>query len=186
MRRIIALVLIALFSLQTTASAAVPGQGVPDVYPMLAALQNAQAFATMMGQGQRYALMHAPRPSFDRYNIPRPTVHQTDFSASRRVNAIHRAGVPLSMDLKSRSHLQRPADNCSRSAVEHDRFNDSASRNRNPNIIRQVSTRVHGMSCNPGPTPTPYRPTPTPSPTPTPALLRHRRLFRHRRRRLRR
>jgi hypothetical protein len=61
MRPILALVLVALFSLQTAASAASPGQmPTANMQRLLSAIEGTQIFALLTGQGGRYEAMHAP------------------------------------------------------------------------------------------------------------------------------
>jgi len=64
MRRICALVLVAVFSLQTTASAASSGPiQAPNMQPLLSAIENTQIFALLTGHESRYTAMNAPAPS---------------------------------------------------------------------------------------------------------------------------
>ena len=64
MRRIIALVLTVLFSLQAAASAAVPGQvHGPNMQPLLSTIENTFVFALITGHASRYAATHAPAPT---------------------------------------------------------------------------------------------------------------------------
>jgi RHS repeat-associated protein len=64
MRRICALVLVAIFSLQTTASAASPGQlHGPNMQPLVSAIEGSQIFAVLTGHESRYAAINAPAPS---------------------------------------------------------------------------------------------------------------------------
>ncbi len=66
MRRINALVLTVVFSLQTSASAAVPGQmHGPNVQPLLSAIENTFVFALITGQMSRYEAMRARRLEAD-------------------------------------------------------------------------------------------------------------------------
>jgi hypothetical protein len=92
MRRICASVLVAVFSLQTTASAASPGeiQG-PNVQPLLSAIEGSQVFALLTGQEARYEAMHASRPQIVHI---RPDGYRPDVSRARFAYAVVRYGEP--------------------------------------------------------------------------------------------
>ena len=173
MRRMIALALTVVFSLQTTASAAEAPRtaNTPALFeqisvairPVIAAIESSQAFALITGQEQRYALIHEPKPQFDRYNVPRPTTQQTNFSDSRGSVPVVRIGVARIFDLKALANTQRgtaPLNPVAPAPVAR------------PAICPQtvggekvlISCQCQNGNC---PTPTP-RPTPTPVPTPTP------------------
>ncbi len=93
MRRIIALVLTVLLSLQTTASAAAPGQmHGPNVQPLLSAIENTFVFALITGQASRYEDMHAPAPQ--RLMINRGYAHP-DLGRARPTQGIFRYGQPV-------------------------------------------------------------------------------------------
>ncbi len=64
MRRICALVLVAIFSLQTTASAASPIRvQTPNLQPLLSAIEGSHIFALLTGHESRYEAINAPAPS---------------------------------------------------------------------------------------------------------------------------
>jgi len=175
MRRICALVLVALFSLQTTASAASPGQmRGPNMQPLLSAIEGSQVFALVTGQEGRYEAMHAPRPRFDRFNLPRPSVQQMNLSASRRVRAIMRQGVPLPLNLKQTANTQRAVHDPLAVFKSEQQATVTAQGNVRPQIC-EVAGRLRPMNGCGNPTPLPHttptpspRPTATPAPTPTP------------------
>ncbi len=83
MRRLLAFVLVAVFSLQATASAASPGQvQTPNMQPLVSAIEASQVFALITGQADRYAAMHAPAPTFPRLkdNYERPNLSSNRFA----------------------------------------------------------------------------------------------------------
>ena len=108
MRRMIALALTLVFSLQTTASAAVPGQmHGPDMQPLLAAIENTFVFALITGQASRYEAMHAPAP--ERLRINRDYA-RTDVSPLRPAQGISRYGQVVSAPaMSSRVFLAKDA-----------------------------------------------------------------------------
>ena len=180
MRRIIALVLIALFSLQTTASAAVPGQiQGPNVQPLLSAIEGTQIFALLTGQEARYEATHAPAPHYARPTNLRPTEEQLKLSRSRIVHGLARYGTPRLLHLSLYANRARAGKDPlamggpgSATAVPGGRGSVRVT-----NCPLSVG-RFRPMGCvqtpspspkpTPTPTPTPVPPTPTPSPTPTP------------------
>jgi hypothetical protein len=92
MRRILALVLMTVFSLQTTASAASPGEmRTLNMQPLLSAIEGTQIFALLTGQEGRYEAMHAPRPQIVR--IQRDS-YRPDMSRTRFARAVVRYGQP--------------------------------------------------------------------------------------------
>ena len=92
MRRFFAFVLVAIFSLQSTASAASSTRvGAPNLQPLLSAIESSQIFALVTGQESRYEAMHAPAPTFPKIAHTRSNF---DASLSRRAILIRHSGSP--------------------------------------------------------------------------------------------
>ncbi len=125
MRRIIALALTVVFALQTTASAAAPGQmHGPNVQPLLAAIENTFVFALITGHVSRYAAMHAPAPTPMplRQNVTPPAVFdwrsqvrtlrqgvEHVYGPLPRPNAWKASSDPLAMTASANARRGRPA-----------------------------------------------------------------------------
>jgi YD repeat-containing protein len=181
MRRIIALVLTLVFSLQTTASAEVPGQMQgPNVQPLLSAIEGTQIFALLTGQESRYEAMHAPRPQ--RISVHRD-YYRPSVSRSRFAWVTLRYGSPGRVPaMSSRVFLltnapRDPLATAKGGALAGSSVPTPAARGAAPVAsCAQISSRARPMGCvqtpSPSPrptaTPTPIPPTPTPAPTPTP------------------
>jgi hypothetical protein len=178
MRRICALVLVAIFSLQTTASAASPGkmQG-PNMQPLLSAIEGSQLFALVTGQEARYAAIHAPAP--ERLRINRDYEH-TDMGRVRPAQGTFRYGLLVRTPAMSpRVFLSKEAPRdplalggsraVTASTVSRGPVTLSAPGAKPVTVIcpNLVGTRARPMVC-PGLTPSPSpRPTATPTPVPT-------------------
>lgn len=169
MRRIIALVLVVLFSMQTTASAAVSGstQG-PNIQPLLAAIENSFVFALLTGQEQRYNEAHAAAPQ--RLALNRVDTHPE--MNRPRIVGVDRYGQPgRAPAMSSRLFLPKDAPRdplAMRKSSPPIAMIASTSVPKPMSTCPQIITRARPMLCG-QPTPTPLRtPTPTPIPTPTP------------------
>jgi RHS repeat-associated protein len=93
MRRILALVLVTVFSLQTTASAASPGQmHAPNMQPLISMIEGTWLFAAVTGQSNRYAQTHWQITPFDRTTIPK-NVRPPAVDRSRNAVPIVHQGV---------------------------------------------------------------------------------------------
>ena len=103
MRRMFAFVLVALFSLQTTASAASPGaMSLPSAQPLLSMIEGSWIVAVLTGQEQRYSAMHAPIPQAVR--IQRDG-YRPDVSHSRFAQPLVRYGAPGQDPISARTIL---------------------------------------------------------------------------------
>jgi RHS repeat-associated protein len=185
MRRVLALVLVTVFSLQTTASAASSSQlQGPNIQPLLSAIEGTPIFALLTGQETRYAAMHAPRPQTLR--IQRDS-YRPDVSHTRFARAVVRYGEPgraPEMTHKIPLAKEAPRDPLAVTRSIPRAAATVAPIGAPPAVICQVKARVGTpMLCGqptptipprtptpaPSATPTPVRtPTPTPAPTPTP------------------
>ena len=168
MRRIIALILTLLFSLQSTASAAVPGQmHGPDVQPLLSAIENTFVFALITGQASRYEAMHAPAPERLRIN---PNYEHPDFGSSRPAQGTFRYGQRVSAPaMSSRVFLPKDAPRDPLLTKKSGPIAVAVANGVKPMICPQTVVRGRLLVGCPGLTPSPSpRSTPTPVPTPTP------------------
>jgi YD repeat-containing protein len=175
MRRLLAFVLVAVFSLQATASAASPGQvQAPSIQPLLSAIENSQVFALITGQADRYAAMHAPAPTFPRLkdNYDRPNLSLNRFaprsvrygSPGRAPAMLHTVLLPANAP-KDPLAMRGPTT----SPTKTTQITCLAVGPRNPSRPMIACSKL--PSPTPVPTPTPIRtavPTATPIPTPTP------------------
>jgi YD repeat-containing protein len=165
MRRIIALVLIVLFSLQTTASAAVPGAiRSSSMQPLLSAIQNTFVFALIAGQADRYEAMHAPAPTFSR-NVPSHAIPEMH---TRVVRPTFRYGTTVRTRMLTHvlSPKDAPRDPLAMKGPGQRAMSTTTTGGRIVAIC-ETSSRLHPMNGCGNPTPIPPRPTPTPTPKPT-------------------
>ena len=174
MRRLLAFVLVAVFSLQATASAASPGQvQTPNMQPLVSAIEASQVFALITGQAERYAAMHAPAPTFPRLkdNYERPNL-----SSNRFAHRSDRYGSPGRPPEMLRAVLL--PKNAPRDPLAMSRPTSGASKTTQITCLavgpRNPMRPMIACSKLPSPTPVPTAPptaTPTPIPTATPTPI---------------